>query len=317
MRTFAIFGAGAVGGRLAGPLVKAGLDVTLVARGKAAATIRSQGLTIRGPTSEEVISVRVCDETDEVQPVDCVIVAIKAWQIQEAAKRILPMIGARTLVLPLQNGIEAPARLAKILGPGPVIGGVAFLISWIESPGVIRWIAQSPALTIGHLLPEQVSAVEKLGETLKQAGLRITVSKDIVAALWEKLAFIAPLGGVGAVTRSQVGVFREIPESRGLLQTVIEEVANVARARGIHLPENAVEMVIRKIDGLPPDATSSMHRDIVNRRPSELDDLLGAVLRAAEGTPIDPIISRFLFAALLPQERSARRAEQREASPNH
>src|SRR5215813_3436129 len=121
----AVFGSGGVGAYFGGRLALAGGDVTLIARGEHLKALRSKGLKVDSLSGDFVIHpINATAEPSEVGPVDLVIVGVKAWQVPEAAREMKPMIGAQTVVLPLQNGVDAPAQLIKELGQGPVLGGL-------------------------------------------------------------------------------------------------------------------------------------------------------------------------------------------------
>jgi 2-dehydropantoate 2-reductase len=132
---------------------------------------------------------------------------------------------------------------------------------------------------------------------------------DIRAAMWNKFLFITALSGVGAVTRAPVGVIRSLPATRGLLREALEEIYSLAVRAEIALPADAVERTLAFIDGLPPDGTASMQRDVLAGRPSELEAQVGAVVRLGERLGVEVPVHRTIYAALLPQERRARGGE--------
>ena len=142
---------------------------------------------------------------------------------------------------------------------------------------------------------------------LRAAHVDAEIAPDIDVALWDKLVFIEPFGAVGAVTRSPLGVFRTRRESRELLVSAMDEVATLARARGVRLPADSVARALQAVDRMPAEATASMQRDILSGRPSELGDQTGAVLRLAREAALAVPVHAFLWASLLPQEDAARR----------
>jgi 2-dehydropantoate 2-reductase len=148
--------------------------------------------------------------------------------------------------------------------------------------------------------------VERVCGVLRAAGIEAEATDDVDAALWRKFLFIEPWGSIGAVTRSAVGVVRTLPETRALLAAAIQELFAVARARAIHLSDDAVEDTLHRLGLLPPDATSSMQRDIQAGRPSELHDQTGAAVRLAREAGVTALVHGFLYAALLPQESASR-----------
>src|SRR6185369_13002603 len=123
--------------------------------------------------------------------------------------------------------------------------------------------------------------------------------------MWTKFLFIAPLSGIGAVTRVPTGVWRAIPEVRELATKAIAEVAAVAHARGVQLDADAINATLDRYDALAPDATSSLQRDIMQGKPSELDAQLGAVVRMGREANVPTPVCAMLYAVLLPQEKTA------------
>ena len=115
------------------------------------------------------------------------------------------------------------------------------------------------------------------------------------------------MSGIGAATRVPIGVWRTMPEPRELATRAIREIVDVARARGVDLGgDAATDRTLARFDGLPPESTSSLQRDIIDGKPSELDAQLGAVVRLGLQTNIPTPVCGALHALLLPQERKAR-----------
>ena len=137
-------------------------------------------------------------------------------------------------------------------------------------------------------------------------GVRARIAEDIEAALWEKFLFIAPVSGVGAVTRMPVGVVRRVPETRALLAAAMDEVEAVARARGIGVRADIVARTLGYIDGLPETTTASMQRDIMEGRPSELEQQNGAMARLGRQLGVPVPVHECLYRSLLPAELKAR-----------
>jgi 2-dehydropantoate 2-reductase len=163
-------------------------------------------------------------------------------------------------------------------------------------------------VTLGERRGGGGERLRRLAEALTGARVDAIVSDDVEAAVWEKFLFISAFGGVGAVTRAPVGVVRTTPESRALLAAAMEEVAALARARGVRLRAEAVARALELIDGVAAGATASMQRDLQAGRPSELFDQTGAVVRLAGEAGVPAPVNGFLYAALLPQENAAREA---------
>jgi 2-dehydropantoate 2-reductase len=304
----AVFGSGAVGGYFGGRLAQAGEDVQFIARGQHLAAIREHGLRVSSVEGDFVIRpARVTDEPSALGSADVVLLGVKAWQVPQAAEAMRPLVGERTLVVPLQNGIEAPDQLAAVFGASRVLGGLCRILVYLESPGHIRHAGVTPYIAFGVLDSSGSTGAEALRQAFAGArGVTAEVAPDIRAAMWSKFVFIAALSGVGALTRAPIGVIRGQPESRRLLEQALEEISAVAVGNHIALPADTVERTLAFIDNLPADGTASMQRDIIQGRPSELEAQVGAVVRLGERRGIAVPVHRLIYAALLPLERRAR-----------
>jgi 2-dehydropantoate 2-reductase len=304
----AVFGSGAVGGYFGGRLAQAGEDVQFIARGQHLAAIREHGLRVSSTEGDFLVRpTRVTDDPSALGPIDVVLLGVKAWQVPQAAEAMRALVGERTFVLPLQNGIEAPEQLAAVFGAGRVLGGLCRILAYVESFGHIRHAGVVPYIAFGELGASSSTRAEALRQAFSRArGVTAEVVSDIGAAMWSKFVFIAALSGVGALTRAPIGVIRSQPESRRLLEQAMEEIYAVAVSNRIALPADTVEMTLAFIDNLPPDGTASMQRDIIQGRPSELEAQVGAVVRLGERQGIAVPLHRLIYAALLPLERRAR-----------
>ena len=282
-----IFGTGGVGGYFGGRLARAGQDVTFIARGEHLQAIRTTGLRVDSGDGDFVIDpARATDDVSEVGETDLVVLGVKAWQVPEAARAIKPIVGPNTTVLPLQNGVEAVPQLVEELGAQKVVGGLCRIVSFVVEPGHIRHAGFTPSIIIGELDNQRTDRIVNIEQVFKRAGLEITIAADIQVALWMKFLFIASFSGVGAMANAPAGVVRGDPKWRTQILKAMEEIYTLAHARGINLPPDSIDTVMRAVDALPEDATSSMQRDIAAGKPSELEAQNGAVVRMAHETGI-------------------------------
>jgi 2-dehydropantoate 2-reductase len=304
-----VFGSGGVGGYFGGRLAQAGEDVVFIARGQHLAAIQKQGLQVSSVAGDFVIRPAAATDTPAAAgPVDLILVAVKAWQVNDAADAMGPLIKSETVVLPLQNGIEAPQRLAEKLGGQHVLGGLCRILAFIDSPGHIRHTGVEPYLAFGELDNRPSARTGQLRDAFARAqGLRVELPANIQVAMWSKFLFIASLGGMGAVTRVPIGEIRSHPETREMLMQAMQEIRALAVHGGIPLPPDIVTTTMALVDGLPAEGTASMQRDIMDGRPSELDAQNGAVVRLGHEAGVDVPVHNFIFRALLPLERRARR----------
>jgi 2-dehydropantoate 2-reductase len=303
----AVIGAGAVGGYFGGRLAQAGAQVAFVARGAQLTALRTQGLRVASIAGDFALDrVTATDQPAEIGPVDYVIVAVKAWQVPEVATTLGPLLDPETAILPLENGVEAADQLGQVLAPERVLGGLCRIISFVAEPGVIRHVGATPLVALGEFDGRRTARLVRLQEALERAGVSVETPADIVAALWEKLLFIAPFGGVGAVARAPIGVIRALPGTRSLIERAMHEIHAVARARGVRMAEDTVARALTYIDTLPPAGTASLQRDLAAGRPSELEALIGVVVRLGAAQGVATPVHTFLHDTLLPGELRAR-----------
>jgi 2-dehydropantoate 2-reductase len=306
----AVIGAGAVGGYFGGRLAATENEVVFLARGKTLEALQTGPLRVESIKGDFEVNVRATDDPAEIGPVEAVLVAVKAWQVPEAAAAIQKMQGRESIIVPLQNGMEAPAQLAAVVGPGRVAGGLCRIVSEAIAPGRISHYWAEPSLAFGELEPlANGERLEQLCAAFVAAGVRCDILRDIARAMWEKFLFITPWGSFGAVTGLPVGPLRSIPESRGRLLKGLDEVVEIARAEGSELGAENVSKTLAILDGLPEDTTSSMQRDIMTGRPSELEAQTGAVVRFGRKAGVPTPVHEAIYAELLPLERKARGVE--------
>ncbi len=303
----AVFGAGGVGGYFGGRLAQAGEDVVFIARGEHLRAIQEQGLQVESPKGDFVIyPAQATADPRQVGAVDVILVGVKAWQVSAAATTMSPLIGDATIVVPLQNGVEAPAQLAAVVGSEHVLGGLCKISAFVAAPGRIRHAGIEPYIAFGRLDGRPSPMAERLRQAFARAGVWVEIPPDIQAAMWEKFLFIASISGVGSVARLPIGVVRRLPGCRWLLQAAMQEIYMLARARGIALAEDSVAHTMAFVDGLPNEATPSMQRDILENKPSELEYQNGAVVRMVREMGLSPEervpVNTFIYYSLLPQE---------------
>jgi len=217
-----------------------------------------------------------------------------------------PAIGPETFVVPLQNGVDAASELAAVLGSDHVLAGLCGTFSWVTAPGRIRSVGVANFIKFAELDNRPSDRTARLRGAFRRAGVAVKVPPDVHKALWEKFLTVTAVGGVGAVTRAAIGVTRAMPETRGLLEQCMNEVFAIACSRKIALADAIVADTMTFIDSLAPDGTTSLQRDIIDGKPSELEYWNGAVVRLAREQGIAAPTNEFIYHSLLPQEKRAR-----------
>lgn len=304
-KQIAVVGVGSVGGYFGGLLANAGLNVTFLARNETFEALKKFGLKIESSKKSFTINpVKVENNSVTVGPVDIVLIGVKSHQIDSVIDTIKPLIKEDTIILPLQNGIDAPLQLEKVFGDH-VIGGVCRTLCRKISPATVKHDSVS-IIEFGELKTEITPRVTELKSILEYAGISAIPFNDFREAQWAKMMIVCPLSGVTSVTRSTIGQIRSIPETREMLITAIEEIFRLTIRLGINLNEKMPAYVLKSIDRLPDDITTSMQRDIMDGRPSELHFQVGTVVKIAEELGVYAPLNKYLYHTLIPFELKAR-----------
>ena len=282
----AVMGSGGVGGFYGGRLANAGYDVSFIARGPHLAAMREHGLLIENEPQGNILvpHVTVTDDPSTIGVVDVVLIAVKLWDTEDAAKAIAPLVGPQTAVLSLQNGVIKDDILRQAFGDAAVMGGVTYLATNISRPGVITQTGTMQRLLLGEYDGRRSPRAAQLLEALLRAGVQADISDDIRRTLWEKYVFLVGLSGTTTTMRSTIGPIRENPQTRAFLADVMQETVAVGRAHGVKLPEDYAAQRLAFVDTLPAGMTSSMHHDLEAGNRLEVAWLSGGVVQL--GTPV-------------------------------
>ena len=299
-------GSGGVGGYFGAKLLRAGAEVTMVARGAHLAAIRRNGLAIRSAVEgDSVVRPAAVEHLEGVARADAVLFCVKSFDTEDAAARLWSILGPDTPVLSLQNGVDNEDKIDAQLGVGRAMGGVAQVFASIEGPGVIRHHAAG-RIIFGELDGRVSERAERLREAFDRAEVPVEVSKDVRRALWEKYVLICAVAGLTAVTRETIGVVRETPATWRLFRTIVEEVTALARAVGTDLASDAVDQTMTFAEGIPAGNRASLAQDLLQGRRLELEALHGHAARLGErlGVPTPAVFA--VYAALLPHAAGRR-----------
>jgi 2-dehydropantoate 2-reductase len=302
----AVIGTGGIGGPYGASLAKAGADVTFVARGAHLAAIRENGLRIEGDRGEAHI--RPAQATDDIASIGIVDVAlccVKLWDVEQIAEQMRAIVGPLTAVIPLQNGIDAAERMIGVLGPQPVMGGMAFVTGTIVAPGVIRQTGTYQRMTFGELDGRISARGECLRDLCEAAGFEGVLSPDVLVPIWEKFILLVPLSGLNAVTRLPLGKWRNDPHLFALYGAALRETVAVGLAQGVRLPPDIVEKTLAMMRSMPPHHTTSMGNDLLRGNRLELPWFAGKVVELGHRHGIPTPVNGFIYAALKPYANGA------------
>ena len=277
----AMMGSGGVGGFFGGRLAKAGFDVSFIARGAHLAALREHGLTIENEPQGDihVPAVRATDDPASLGAVDLVIVSVKLWDTEAAAKQIRPLVGPHTAVLSLQNGVVKDDILRREFGDAAVMGGVCYVASNISKPGTIRQTGTMQRIVIGEYDGRKSKRAGELHAALAKSGVVAELSDDVRKSIWEKYVFLVALSAATTSMRRTLGPIRANPQTRAFLLELMREVVAVGRAHGVALPADYADDRLRFGDTLPGTMTSSMHHDLERGNRLEVEWLSGGVVK--------------------------------------
>jgi 2-dehydropantoate 2-reductase len=303
----AIMGTGGVGGYYGGLLSGAGHEVTFIARGPHLAAILDKGLQVKSVLGDfQVSPAQATDKPATVGLVDLVLFSTKTYHTDDAAQLIKPMIGQDTAVISFQNGVDAADRIGPVVGMEHLLGGATWLSAAIEEPGVIGQYSQFRRIAVGEFDGRVTPRAQAICEALKSTGASVELVQNIVQILWTKFVFISAISALGSLTRVTMGEYRGVREARAVLTEAMTEVAAVAQAQAVALDPDVVNNTLKFIDDSAPGIKPSMQRDIEAGRMSELESMIGIVVRLGAELDVPTPVMRLAYAALKPGELKAR-----------
>jgi len=299
-----VLGAGGIGAYYGGQLARSGNDVTLYARGDNLSAIEDRGLEIRTAEGSSVVAVRATDRAEELGDADFAILGVKSYSLDSIGAVVKQVAAKGAAIVPFLNGVETTDRLLALGVPRTaILGGVTRISAVRVAPGTVERRGAFQSVIIGELDGRVTDRVNAIAAAFRGAGVDARASSQIEKDLWQKFVFIAAMAGACGLARKPVGPLRETPLGRRLLQRAVQEVVDVARARGIPLAEDEAARTVGAIDALPPGTKPSFLLDLESGGPNELDILSGAVSRYAEGagvaTPIHDTVTAVLSPAAI------------------
>lgn len=296
----AIFGSGGVGGYFGARLAAAGEDVTFLARGAHLKAMQETGLQIESPNGNiDLPKVQATDRPQAIGPVDVVLFTVKLYDVDTSAATLQPLIGPDTVVITLQNGVEAMDMVARHVGADHVAGGAAYIVVVIDKPGHLRHTT-AHSLVFGERDGRRSDRLIAFEEACTRAGFKGKASADVETDLWVKFIRLSTWSGMTTVTRSPMGVVREDPALFKMMMDAIDEAIAVGTARGIVFPPDIIESTLAMIKGFPPTSKSSMLEDLERGRPLELPWLSGAVARLGREAGVPTPTHHFITTVLTP-----------------
>ena len=291
----AILGAGAIGSLFGALLWESGEDIVLIGRKKHVEAIRSRGLKISGISGERIVKPKAVTTTQEVGKVDLIIISVKSYDTEQAAKDALNMVHPNTAVLTIQNGLGNIEKLSEIIGEKHVIGGVTMQGSTFTKPGEIYHAGKGPTI-IGELNGEITDRIKRIAETFNKAKIETKITRNIRGVLWDKIIINTGINALTAITRMKNGELLKIPEIKNTMIEAVKEAVNVAKALNIKLEvKDHVKRVI-EIAEATANNKSSMLQDVERGKRTEIDFINGAIVKLGKKLGIETPVNETLTA---------------------
>ena len=300
---FCFIGAGAVGGFYAALLARQGHDVSVVARGAHLDAIRRNGLQIIGPLGDFTARLGAESDSARIGPVDVAVLTVKTYDNATAIPLLPPLVGPETAVITLQNGVDSAEQVAASVGERATIGGSTYIATAIDGPGVIRQTGTHRRVVIGEYFRDAGTITERvrsIAAVMSAADIHAEAVPDGRAAIWEKFTYLAPFAAFTGAARLPIGPLWADEDARTMLLAAVGEMAALARAHGITLPEDHAQRVLDYLEKLPPTTRSSLLIDLSQGKRIEVEALQGSVVRRGRAVGVPTPVMAALYSVLKP-----------------
>ena len=295
-----------MGSVIGGHLAAAGNHVVLInIDADYVAAVNANGLVLESDAIERVVDVQAATSSDNLGPVDLILVLVKSFDTAEAMRASMNLLGPETMVISLQNGLGQEEVLAEIVGRDNVIAGKTYIGGMITAPGRVVAGVTGKDTIIGELDGQITPRIQDVAETLESAGLTTVVSDNIMGAMWDKLLINVAAGALSGITGLNFGNLYELPEVEETAIEAVAEAIRVAGALGIRLTiNNPKDAWIKASAGLPFGFKPSVLQSLENGMITEIDYINGAVVRAGSRAGIPSPVNSTLVACIKGVERA-------------
>jgi 2-dehydropantoate 2-reductase len=315
IKTIGIIGVGGVGGYFGGKLCSlqqngSRASISFVARGEHLRAIQKSGLLLSSESDGDFVC-RPSLATDDFQrlpPLDLCLICVKEFDLPGALSRLAPLISDETILLPLLNGVDVYSRVRSVIQKGVVLPACVYLGTHIERPGKICQKGGACRILFGPDPQRPGLAPQEVIRVFERAGIKSEWTSDIQVEIWKKFIFISTYGLVCAARDKTLGEVLDDAELKAEVGAMMMEASALAKASGVRLPHDIVEVSLLKAQDFPPAAKTSFQRDFERQdKPDERDLFGGAIIRIADRMNVPVPRTRAVFAGL---------AKKKPAQPN-
>ena len=305
MQQIMIVGAGSVGGFFGAHLAKGNPNVSFLLRPRTLQAVRERGLILRSASGTLTVRPPAASDPRELVRPDLVILAVKAYDLDEAMDQLEPVLTEKTIILTLQNGVDTEDRILARLHRDCVVGGVAFIYSRIVEPGVIEHYKHG-SVAIGEMMGHKSERLGMIADLFKRAGVQCKISDDIRRSKWEKMCWNCVFNPITVLINDRVAKALDYPEMMGVIRQIVGEVAAVAASLKVPLAPDMAEKTVQVTQAIR-DIHTSMYDDWKAGRPTEIDSLNGYIVRKGWElgipTPVNEALTA-LVKAVMEKEKS-------------
>lgn len=303
-----VYGAGGVGGYFGARLAESGNKVSFIARGEHMRAIKESGLQLESINGDITVHPElVTSDINEVETPDLVLLGVKSWQLPEVASELKKIISRDTIVLPLQNGADNYEKLTEILPKENVLAGLCFIVSYIEKPGKIKHASFEPRIVFGETDNSRSKRTSMISSLFSEAKIDFLNPENIQLEIWKKFLFICTISGIGGLTRVSIDKIRNSAYLLDLMKQTSAEIRSVANAKDIPMNDEHIEKAFQIIENQPQGTTASTQRDIMEGKPSEIENFNGFIVREGERLGIKTPVNKMIYECLKPMEEQARK----------
>ncbi len=297
-----IVGAGGVGGYYGGLLAKAGNDVTFLARGEHARVMRESGLQVKSAGGNFLVKpVRVISSLKEARSPELVLICVKAYDLEDIAREISLIVSDKTLIIPLQNGIDSEQTISKYVPNAIVVAGVTWVISKKAAPGMIEQTGGQGTVIFGDRNRQNQDLLNRVEKLMCSAAIDAKNVENIERELWLKYLWILGFAGMTSLCRSSLSAIASNANTSAIYARCLREAFSVAHHLKVNVSEQDYDRFIQRIEMLAqtnPGAKSSMLVDIENHRRTEIETLHGKLFQIAKQCGIDVPVNEIIYATV-------------------
>jgi 2-dehydropantoate 2-reductase len=302
-RSVVIVGAGAMGGVFGATLAEAGVGTAMLdTDDRLVAAIETGGVRLLAGDGERIVRVPVTADAASLEPPDAVVFFVKCHHTRAAAESVRGLVADGTRVVSLQNGWGNADVLAGVFGPERIVVGVTYTSATTVEPGTIR--TSGPARTVVGALTGNRELAEPVAAALSAAGFAVEQPDEILTEVWKKLVLNAATLPTAALTGLTAGALAASPEMHELVDDAAAEAVAAGRARGFAVDLDERLEAIHATLARAGDGKGSMLQDVEAGRPTEIDVISGAVVRAAREHDLVVPVTRSLYALVTGLERA-------------